>query len=178
MTRFGKAAAMAGLLLGLAAAGVALTMDRGPAGAPPSATPDAKEQPSIVDRASRPEPELTLPAAFHGTWASTLADCGGAGWVRIEAGGFRAPDSVAVLREPVAIVRETTPGGVAAATIVARVEQMSEGETGTGRVRMSRAGEHLYMSNADAVGEAEHWQLRNVRCPEPAQDETPADSPN
>ena len=178
MTRFRKAAAITGLLLGLAAAGAALTMDRGPARAPPSAAPDAKEERPIVDRVGRPEPELTLPAAFHGTWASTLADCDGAGWVRIEAGGFRAPDSVAALRDPVEIVRETTPGGVAAATIVARVDQMSEGETGTGRVRMSRAGEHLYMSNADAVGEAEHWQLRNVRCPEPAQDETPADSPN
>ena len=177
MTRFGKAAAIAGLLLGLAAAGVALTMGRGPASAPPSETPDAEEERPIVDRVSRPEPQLTLPAAFHGTWAPTLADCGGAGWVRIEAGGFRAPDSVAALRAPVEIVRETTPVGVAAASIVARVEQMSEGETGTGRVRMSRAGEHLYMSNADAVGEAEHWQLRNVRCPDPAS-ETPTDLPN
>jgi hypothetical protein len=122
---------------------------------------------SIVDRFNAPDAGLTVPADFHSVWAPSLSECRGRGWVSVEPGGFRAPDFLAALVEPARIVRETTPGGEAAATIVARVERMDEGEMGTGRIRMSRVGEHLYMSNADAVGEAEHWQHRNVRCPDP-----------
>ena len=126
----------------------------------------ADDERSIVDRVREPDPRLTLPPDFHGTWASSLAECRSGDWVRIEPGGFRSPDNIAALVEPVRIVRQFTPGGETAATITPRVERMSEGELGVGRVRMSRAGEHLYMSNADVVGEAEHWRMRNVRCPD------------
>ena len=185
MTRFGKAATIAGLLLGLAAAGAALTLreaaQEGPAAnATASPEPPAVEEIqtrdreaeegelTIMDRFREPAPELTLPPAFRGNWAPSLAECGGGGgWVSIEPGGYRAPDSIAVLLEPVRIVRHTTPAGEAAATIAPRIEQMSESKMARGRVRMSRVGDHLYMSNPDVVGEAEHWQSRNLRCPEP-----------
>ena len=120
---------------------------------------------AIVDRVREPGPGLTFPPAFQGTWAASLAECRSGGWVQIEPGGFRSPDNIAALLEPVRIVRQVTPAGEAASTISPRVEQMSEGEVSVGRVRMSRAGEYLYMSNADIVGEAEHWRMRNVRCP-------------
>lgn len=126
-----------------------------------------EEARAIGDRVREPESGLTLPRDFHGTWAASLDECRGGGWVQIGPGGFRSPDNIAALLEPARIVRQVTPDGEAAATITPRVEQMSEGEPGVGRVRISRAGEHLYMSNADIVGEAEHWRMRNVRCPNP-----------
>ena len=125
----------------------------------------AEDERSIVDRVRNPDPELIIPSAFLGTWASSLVECRGGGWIRIEPGGFRSPDNIAALLEPARIVPQVTPGGEAASTITLRVEQMSEGDVGVGRVRMSRAGDHLYMSNADIVGEAEHWRMRNVSCP-------------
>lgn len=129
---------------------------------------DAEAEPGerdIVDRVREPDPGLALPAAFHGHWASSRAECRGRVWVLIEPGGYRAPDSIAAFIEPARIVRQTTPDGVPAATITVRVELGGEDEElYRGRVRMSRAGEHLYMSNPDIVSEAEHWQLRNVWC--------------
>jgi hypothetical protein len=186
MTRFGKAATIAGLLLGLAAAGVALVLRDAPQEERPAANTTAAPEPppagaiqtrdreaeegelTIIDRFREPSPGLTFPPAFRGNWAPSLAECGlGGGWVSIEPGGYRAPDSIAVLLEPARIVQHTTPDRETAATISPRIEQMSEGDMARGRVRMSRVGEHLYMSNPAVVGEAEHWQYRNLRCPEP-----------
>ena len=185
MTKPARVATILGLVLGVGAAACTQRVD----GESGSRNPEVEKQSErpiidsnsvsrdveaalgerdIVDRVRAPEPGLTIPPAFHGNWAPSQAECPGSDWVFIEAGGYWAPDFIAALLEPVRVVRQTAPNGDVASTIIARIEWVSDGGEGIGRVRMSRAGEHLYMSSAEVVGEDEHWQHRNVRCLRPA----------
>jgi hypothetical protein len=180
MTSFARIAAILGLLPGASACsgqaakdtetGEAVNASARPITVSDSVPRDGNgaDGRSIVDRVREPVDGHTFPPDFHGSWAPSLAECRGSGWVHIEAGGLRSPDTIAVPIEPVQVLRVTMPDGLPVATITVGVEQMNEGQVSTGVARMSRVEEHLYLSNADTVTPVEHWQYRYVRCPNPA----------
>jgi hypothetical protein len=62
------------------------------------------------------------------------------------------------------MIHRTGPNGQSAYTINALVAQSAEGDVAIGRLRISRVGNTLYTSNAEAVTEAEEWSYPNVRC--------------
>lgn len=121
--------------------------------------------------AAQPEEELTgreaFPAYFHGTWAPTLADCsaGGPEVIEITAEFFSGSEVRSVLLNSGRIVRRTAPDGRPAHVMNALVRSSSEGEVGTGRLRLIRVGDTLYTSNPAVVSERDQYSYPHIRCP-------------
>ena len=114
------------------------------------------------------EKEVFAPA-FRGRWADTLSDCGVDGLSAFEVAETRIDtyEGDSVLLNSTPMIHETAPNGQPAYTIVGLVASRGETEVGLGKVRMSRVGAALYMSNAEAVQEEDHFKsdYANVRCP-------------
>jgi hypothetical protein len=111
-----------------------------------------------------------FPVAFRGTWAPTRAECDGDGLMVVEITARRvvAYETNALLLKSGSLVMHTAPNGSEAYTILGLMASSDEsGDVGIGKFRVSRVGEHLYTTNADAVPEKDHLtkQYRMVRCP-------------
>ena len=122
-------------------------------------------QAASAEFATRQDGRDIFPPAFHGTWAPSLSECRGTMWVLFDATSYRSPDNLANLVRNIRVRRHRAPGGDRAVSLLALAEFNSEGHDGRGRVRISRAGPYLYLSNPEMVSERAHWRHRNLRCP-------------
>lgn len=126
-----------------------------------AAAQDIPESQLQIEKGGR----YVFPLAFQGTWAPTLAKCDAEEAITITEDRLYGYESTAVIIISVGIIHQTTPQGVAAYSTTNLVGQRAETEVGIGKLRISRAGEKLYTSNAEIIGEDEHWTNSNVRCP-------------
>jgi hypothetical protein len=107
-----------------------------------------------------------IPAGFQGRWASdavTCRDADGKGVHVITAGRISGYESDAVLLKN-ALMFEQSPDGKEATTLLALVAHSGEGELGIEKMRLSRAGDHLFLSPEPAEP-AQHWAHPLMRCP-------------
>lgn len=107
------------------------------------------------------------PADWRGTWAPSLADCGGdSGQNQITIGKTKIwtyeADSKLLKLTP--IMYFSGPKGIEAKSIHALVAERGEMEIGTGKLRLTLAGGKLYTSRLNAVAEDDQWKYGNVRC--------------
>jgi hypothetical protein len=114
------------------------------------------------------EEEEFYPANFRGKWAPTVADCKSDDAVNVIVIGrtkiwaYEA-DSKLLKLTPMSFTQ--TPEGVSATSITAMVAERGESELDIGKIRLTRAGDKLFTSRANAVSEDHQWRNANVRCP-------------
>lgn len=109
--------------------------------------------------------------AFRGTWSKSASDCSDESSLktvviseaRLEGYGW---DTVLLKTTPV-IGQSGSKKGEWANTVVVLTADRAETEVSFGKRRLSLLGGKLYMSNAEAVAEEDHFgaEFANVRCP-------------
>lgn len=114
---------------------------------------------------SQENPHDFLPAEFVGTWASSRADCDDIAWVTIERDRVSAYEMDSRVLIASSRIHESAPNGQEALTVKILTAATAEGEVYFGKLRISKAGDLLFMSNAELVSEADHWKYPNIRCP-------------
>lgn len=107
-----------------------------------------------------------LPAEMVGKWAGSQAECDDIAWIVIQPDRIIGYEMDGRLLIASSQAYETTPNGQDAITVNAMFATTAEGEVYMAKIRLSRAGDFLYMSNAEAVIEADHWNYPNIRCNE------------
>lgn len=133
----------------------------------------------LLGAAEIPESQLVTQAngkevfapAFRGHWASTPAACTAEddGGIEITADHIYGYEWDAVLLKSTPMIYQPAgaDGHDTAYTVLALVAGRSETDVDISKLRISRVGAKLYMSNADRVQEEKHLTtgFANVRCP-------------
>jgi hypothetical protein len=115
------------------------------------------------------------PVAFRGTWASKASSCTGASGeadrIQIGEDRIRGFESESVILKNGGVTQGKLASGEPSYTMQALVAGSSEGEVYMVKVRLTRAGDNLYMSNPDTATEEVHLSDANryVRCAAPKQ---------
>ena len=110
------------------------------------------------------------PVAFRGTWASKAASCtsadGDADRVQVSEERIRGFESESVILKNGGVTQGKMASGEPSYSMQALVAGSSEGEVYMVKVRLTRAGDNLYMSNPDTATEEVHLSAANryVRC--------------
>jgi len=112
-------------------------------------------------------PHDTIPIGFHGQWATTLSDCNEVSMITIGEGRIEGYESDNKLLIASSVIHFSSPRGLNAQTVNLFVVSTVEGEVYQGRLRLTRSGDLLYMTNPELVSESEQWAYSNVRCPHP-----------
>ena len=105
-----------------------------------------------------------FPPAFQGRWAPDRDACADKRAFSIAANRFSAYEWDAALLKSSGLIHQIAPDGRPAYTTLNLVAQSGEGEVGIARLRITRAGESLYVSNPEAVSEEAHWTHPNLPC--------------
>ena len=111
-----------------------------------------------------------FPPAFRGTWGPNLAACSGDRLevFKVSENRIRGYESDSLLLKSTPVIQQSGPKSDDwAYTVVGLTADRGETEVGFGKVRLSRIGSRLYMSNANSVPEEQHFndEFANVRCP-------------
>jgi hypothetical protein len=117
-----------------------------------------------------------FPVAFRGVWSKSLKDCADENsieTVEITEDRIYGYEFDSLLIKAGAIYTHSDPANRTSSTgwansFVALTADRAETDVSWGKIRLSRLGNYLYMSQPEAVKEEEHLSLtyRNVRCPQ------------
>lgn len=108
--------------------------------------------------------------AFRGGWAKTRVECSAEAPIEaftVTENRITGYEWDSILLKSTPMIYQTGPNGQPAYTVVVLTASRGETEVDFGKARLSLVGEELYMSNAAAVPEDQHFnaEFANVRCP-------------